>query len=127
MSKHYCPATMCPLIAPNGSPWTGQKNHPCPQRHSHEADDGGCFWYQGYGGTGCDGRSSAKEQVCEMEAEGHTLQAGPIIRKRDHVVLPKTYDCERAAQCQWQIECGAELCPPRLALAKGLDPKVCNW
>ena len=27
-----CPATMCPLIAPNGSPWTGEKNGVCPEQ-----------------------------------------------------------------------------------------------
>jgi hypothetical protein len=39
----FCPATMCPLTAPNGSPWTGQYNAPCP-RHD-DLDRGGCPWW----------------------------------------------------------------------------------
>lgn len=28
-TETFCPATMCPLIAPKGSPWTGSFNTPC--------------------------------------------------------------------------------------------------
>ncbi len=37
----FCPATMCPLFAADGSPWTGDVNAIC--EHSHEK----CGWWDG--------------------------------------------------------------------------------
>lgn len=38
-----CPASMCPLIAPNGSPWTGDKDADCPE--SDDIENNGCPWW----------------------------------------------------------------------------------
>lgn len=122
----FCPATMCPLFAAEGSPWTGQKNAVCPQRHGEYPADGGCIWYQGFGGTGCDGAAAAASQVIEAEQHGSTFQIGPVQQKRGPA-SPRTYDCPRAGDCQWQVEAGAGLCPPRLALSNGIDARVCAW
>lgn len=121
-----CPATMCPLFAADGSPWTGHKRAPCPER---EADpnqrgpqtDGGCiFWSDG---QGCDGCGAAAQQVDEVVRTGATLQLIPSPR---HTSRPRTFDCPHAATCSWQVHRDA-LCPPRQALADGIDPRHCAW
>lgn len=120
----FCPATMCPLFARDGSPWTGDKNSPCPQKGGMKR--GCCAWWQGFGGTGCDGATSATMQVLEAVATGRALQVGPIQMQRP-TAAPRTYDCPRAHECQWQQEAGDGLCPPRLALSAGVDPKACAY
>lgn len=123
----FCPATMCPLFAAGGSPWTGGKNVECPRRHASSQAGRGCGWYQGFGGCGCDGRTAALEQIEGMAAQGAVFQIGPVTVKRAAPTAPKSYDCPRAAECQWQIESGKTLCPPRLALAQGIDPRACAY
>lgn len=113
----FCPASMCPLIAPDGSPWTGQKNSACERE--------ACGWFDGKSGH-CMGASAAVEQVGDASRRGWVLQLGHGA-KRYTKASPKTYDCARAHECQWQVEAGDGLCPPRLALSQGLDPKVCNY
>lgn len=127
MAETYCPASMCPLIAPDGSPWTGQKNARCPQKHSMDPSCG-CAWFQGFGGAGCDGASSAHEQIAEAAEGHHVLQLGPRRKKRERAA-PRDYDCPRSHDCQWQAEAEAEggLCPPRTALRLGLDPRLAAY
>jgi hypothetical protein len=109
---------MCPLFAANGSPWTGDKNAPCIKAE--------CGWWKGFGGDGCDGCTAALTQIEDVREAGRTLQLGPIRQKREETA-PREYDCPRASECQWQIECAPALCPPRYALSKGIDPRACAW
>lgn len=139
----FCPATMCPLTAPNGSPWTGEKNKVCQQRKPDRGPDmellspppgkpAGCGFWQGFGGTGCDGCTGAHHQIAEAIADEGVLVIGPAQPKRMTAEERKRvwdYDCGRAHECQWQIEADRDggLCPPRSALRLGLDPRICNW
>jgi hypothetical protein len=72
------------------------------------------------------GAAAAVEQVSQADDRGFVLQLGHGA-KRYSKTSPKTYECARAHECQWQREAGDCLCPPRLALSRGLDPKVCNY
>ena len=109
----FCPATMCPLFATEGSPWTGDKNHHCQRAE--------CLWFQG---GHCTGRDAAMMQVLDAGLGLPVLQIGAVRARRGVAGPPKTFDCPRASECQWQAEASPGLCPPRLALARGLDPKV---
>jgi hypothetical protein len=121
----FCPATMCPLFASAGSPWTGNKNAVCPRRHSEDPAKG-CAWYQGFGGIGCDGMNAASMQIESVHQHGSVLQIGPVAQKRGPAA-PRAFDCPRAKDCQWQLESGAALCPPRHALSLGIDPRAAAW
>lgn len=111
-TSSFCPATMCPLFAADGSPWTGEKNAPCAR------DERVCPWW----GAGCSS-GGPHEQVHEasMSAHGAVQVAGPNKVKRGRA-KPRSYDCARAAECAWQQQ-SDRLCPPRLALSLGLDPR----
>ena len=113
--KAFCPATMCPVMAPNGSIWTGQTNALC------EKEECG-FFHKGH----CEGQGAAYEQVAEVEEKGFTLHLNPEGDKF-HKRKPMAYACPRAAECQWQREAGDKLCPPRFALSQGIDPRVCLY
>jgi len=115
----FCPASMCPLVAPTGSPWTGEKNAPCPE-HSN-LDHGGCPWFTIACSTG-----GIRHQVDEaFKAGGRAMVLGPNQPRRHEIGEPRTYDCARAGDCSWQKHAKGELCPPRYALSLGLDPRVC--
>jgi hypothetical protein len=106
-----CPATMCPIMAPDGSMWTGEKDAPCIQS--------ACGFFD----RKCFAASAAFEQVEDVKRNGSTLQLNPKggkFAKRK----PMAYDCPRANDCQWQKE-SQGLCPPRLALSVGVDPRAC--
>lgn len=121
MTTMHCPATMCPLIAPNGSPWTGAVNVPCPG-HARDAE-GGCAWWFMACATG--GIQDQVEQA--IAAGGHAVVAGPNQPRRDELSAARSYDCPRAHDCRWQEQAekaGRPLCPPRDALARGADPRV---
>lgn len=109
----FCPASMCPLIAKDGSPWTGQKNVKCIK-------DACGFFHDGH----CEGSMHARCQADEVKQKGFTLTLNPAGRKF-HNRKPMNYDCPRSEDCQWQQERGGDLCPPRYALSLGLDPRVC--
>jgi len=122
----YCPATMCPLIAPEGSPWTGQKNSPCEGAEAVFKDDkyvSGCAWFNDGHCVGCAG---AHQQIGEAADGSFVAVLGPNKPKRQEARASRDYDCPRAGECQWQIEADAEngLCPPRSALRLGLDPRL---
>lgn len=108
----FCPATMCPLFARDGSPWTGDKNAHCARTD--------CLWFHN---GHCEGAMGAIEQIADADEGRSPFQVGPIAAKRDRAE-PRTFDCPRAHECQWQVEAGDKLCPPRLALSLGLDPKL---
>ena len=77
-----CPATMCPLFAPDGSKWTGEQNANCPENSEK------CEWWQGFGGTGCDGCTAANMQVIDVMAGGTNLQLAVVehgLEKKDQV------------------------------------------
>lgn len=117
MSVTFCPATMCPLFAKDGSPWTGDHNAKC--------EGLGCGWFDI--DEGCQGAVASFTQIAEVAHGGGLLQLGPITAKRRDQAKPRTYDCARAHECQWQLEYGEQLCPPRHALALGIDPKTCAY
>jgi hypothetical protein len=68
------------------------------------------------------------DEAAECGGRSSTPIAGPNQPRR-HVIGPaKSYDCPMAAVCRWQEQAekvGRALCPPRDALAKGIDPRVC--
>lgn len=126
INQTFCPASMCPLFAPNGSPWTGNYNSVCPQKAAYvegkDVDYTGCGFYHS-DEKGCDGVGCANLQLREVRAMGSTLQIGPVQQKLESVNKNENYDCGRAHECQWQIQIGALLCPPRQALKEGIDPR----
>ena len=116
-----CPASMCPLIAPNGSPWTREYAAPCP---GHDGlDIGGCSWW----GVACStGGIHALVERAEQQ-EGKALVIGPNQPRRG-ISRSRQYDCPKASVCRWQEQAeiaGRKLCPPRDALARGIGPCVC--
>jgi hypothetical protein len=116
-----CPASMCPLIAPKGSPWTGQYGAPCPG-HADDAA-GGCGWWTLACSTG-----GIQAQVEEAAAAGGAmLVVGPNQPRRTGTDQPRSYECPKAKECRWQEQAekaGRPLCPPRDAMARGMDPRV---
>ena len=49
-----------------------------------------------------------------------------MVRPAAERCEPQTYDCPIAAVCVWQNLSGPnQLCPPREALSRGFDPRVC--
>ena len=114
-----CPATMCPLFARDGSPWTGEKSAPCPGHD--DLDNGGCPWW----GMACSG-GGPHSQIAEAKTYGGVAVVGPVRPQRVGATEPRTYDCPHATECQGQIRSalGGRLCPPREALAHGLDPRT---
>jgi len=86
IGQTVCPASMCPLFAKDGSPWTSEKNARCP-KHAHDPDrpgSEGCgFW-----DNGCDGAGGAMNQVEEAREYGGTLQIGPVHQKRHELARP---------------------------------------
>jgi hypothetical protein len=119
-----CPATMCPLMAPQGSPWTGDKDGPCPQR---PPGLGGCGWWGAFGASGCAGVMAAHEQMAAASGGRFVLQIGPVQADQARRMPSKSFDCPKAERCQWQVEAGDKLCPPRQALKLGLDPRICAY
>ena len=118
MTCTQCPASMCPLIAKDGSPWTGTYGSPCPEQD--DIDNGGCPWWSMACGTG-----GIQMQVEEAAAcNGRAGVAGPNKPRRE-MGTPRHFDCPKAGVCSWQKQAGERLCPPRDALARGIDPRVC--
>lgn len=116
-----CPASMCPLIAPNGSPWTGQFGGPCPGHDDIHTD--GCPWWSMACSTG--GIQMQVEEAARNN--GRAFVIGPN-RPRREAGTARSYECPKAPVCRWQeqaVKAGRTLCPPRDALARGLDPRVC--
>jgi hypothetical protein len=111
----FCPASMCPLFAANGSPWTGDYDAPCEREK--------CGWY--HGGR-CEGGDGARHQVNEVINNIRPLQIG-VVRMKHRNVKARKFDCPNAHRCQWQMEAGEGLCPPRYALSKGIDPRSCAY
>lgn len=117
-----CPASMCPLIAPNGSPWSGEFEAKCPGHDDLEKD--GCPWW----GMSCQGGNHQEVVEEAARAGGYAVVLGPRQPKRGGIQNPRSYDCPKASTCRWQEQAtlsGRELCPPRDALARGMDPRVC--
>lgn len=117
-----CAATMCPLFAADGSPWTGGYRSPCAG-----AD---CGFYTK--GSGCDGGRNASFEVERISQSGKPqLQLAPAIGRRGTQYAgrdAREFDCPYAAVCQWQRDAPAgELCAPRKALALGVDPASCAY
>src|SRR5258706_9134080 len=113
-----CPASMCPLIAKDGSPWTGEYDDPCPGHDNEET--GGCAWWSMACSTG-----GIQNQVEEAAAHhGRMVVIGPNKPKRE-LGMARSYNCPKATVCRWQEQAekeGRKLCPPRDALARGIDP-----
>lgn len=63
--------------------------------------------------------------VNRAAAEGGAgFVAGPNQPRR-LLSAPRSYDCPKASVCRWQQIAAERLCPPRDALARGIDPRVC--
>ena len=117
--KVFCPASMCPLIAPNGSPWTGDKNAECPEHDDIEHQ--GCPWFS----MAC-GNGGIHYQVDEAyKKQGKSFVIGPN-KPRDGIKNSKEFNCPRTNDCSWQkyTKHKSGLCQPRYALSLGLDPRV---
>lgn len=115
-----CPASMCPLIAPNGSPWTGRYGALCPGHD--DLVSGGCPWWAMACSTG-----GIQAQVEEAAGDGGVLMVvGPNQPRRPGFGAPREYECPKADECRWQEIASKDgrLCPPRDALARGMDPRV---
>jgi len=113
-----CPASMCPLIAPDGSPWNGRYGSPCYGTSV-------CHYWS----VTCD-TGGIQKWVEEAAANGgHREIVGPNKPRRG-LAKPREYDCPHAAVCRWQERAereGRALCPPRDALMRGIDPRVCAY
>ncbi len=118
MADMLCPASMCPLIAKDGSPWTGEKAGSCPGHDDIDTD--GCPWWS----MACSTGGIQRQVDRAFEHGGRAFVVGPN-RPRRGFAEPRSYDCPHAAVCQWQAQAGDRLCPPRDALARGMDPRVC--
>jgi hypothetical protein len=114
----FCPASMCPLIAPKGSPWTGAYNTNCQGKD--------CAWFNKKSDR-CEGSLSANLQIDEVLETGRTLQLGS--KGHFHDRKPLDYQCPREHECQWQKEADRDqqTCPPRRALKEGKDPRICLY
>ena len=60
-----------------------------------------------------------------IEHTGKLLPIAVLNRPFKIEIKPNEFQCPRAHECKWQLEAGEELCPPRRALAAGLDTQVC--
>lgn len=119
MSNVMCPASMCPLIAPNGSPWTGKKDSICSEHD--DLDSGGCPWWMMACSTG-----GHHQEVDFMERyKSKAFVIGPN-QPKDFKGESKTYKCQREDECSWhkQALLKGTICPPRYAMSKGFDPRV---
>lgn len=119
-----CPASMCPLIAPDGSPWSGPGNSPCPGHDDIDTD--GCPWWSMACAVG--GIQGLVEEAVQLGGKSSMPILGPNKPKRHEIGSARRYDCPKAGVCQWQEQAqikGKQLCPPRDALARGIDPRVC--
>lgn len=120
MGGYQCPASMCPLIAPDGSPWTGRYGAPCP---GHEdLSDGGCPWWSMACSTG-----GVQHEVELAAANGGAAAVLGPNKPRRLAGSSRTYECPKMSICRWQQQAelaGRDLCPPRDALRRGIDPRV---
>jgi len=110
---------MCPLIAKDGSPWTGDESAPCPE------DENVCPWWAIACSTG------GVRELVEHAVRGAPLPVfgpnKPSSYAADPAKIGRTFDCQKAAVCSWQKQAGHEghkLCPPRYALGRGFDPRI---
>ena len=120
MSCVECPVTMCPLFGKDGSPWTGEKNAPCPE------DELICGWWTAACSTG------GIQGLVDTAGAGRPVPVlGPNKPKgyrADPAKVGRFFDCPKAAVCSWQkqaLKSGRVLCPPRDALKRGFDPRIC--
>lgn len=113
---------MCPLIAKDDSPWTGEYGGICPGHDDIETD--GCPWWSMACSTG--GIQQLVEEAAECGGRGMVV-LGPNKQRRFQIGEPREYDCPKASVCRWQeqAEKHGRICPPRDALKRGIDPRVC--
>ena len=110
---------MCPLIAAKGSPWTGDKDTACPE-NEHD-----CPWWTISCSTG------GIQGLVDAAVAGQPVAVvGPNKPKRYHADMRQVrfFDCPKASVCSWQKQARASghvLCPPRDALKRGFDPRIC--
>jgi hypothetical protein len=100
-----CAVTMCPLVAPFGSPWTGNKEAECAVV--------ACHWHDFNNVDGCLAVNEGLTAIASLEKS----------TPEELRVEAKLFDCPKAEICKWQQQ-SEGLCPPRLALSKGIHPRV---
>ena len=71
-----CPASMCPLVAKDGSPWTGEYAAKCPGHD--DLKSGGCPWWSMACSTG--GIQGLVEEAADNEGRAHVV--GPNQPRR---------------------------------------------
>jgi len=113
----FCPATMCPLFAPNGSPWTGEVNTPCAKSDCDYYDTKASFCFAG---------QDAFSFVEDAKKHGDCMRfSGPKdLSKIEPQPAPT---CDREHECEWQRTASPGLCAPRYAITIGVDPRACCW
>ena len=81
----FCPATMCPLFAADGSRFSGAVNARCERE--------GCRWFDR---TICQaGRVVIGEVAMASAGQGSWPLLNDPMRRRE-------FDCPRAHECSWQ-------------------------
>lgn len=100
-----CPATFCPLFASAGSPWTGERRAQC------EGD--GCGWWDERWYRGCIAGPDAAAEIWR------TFNGKAPVRQKP--------ECKHENECQWQRQLGQAVCPPRLAVMHGADPRIASF
>lgn len=119
-----CAATMCPLFAPDGSPWTGNYRSAC--------EGPACGFFDQPTGK-CDGGNGARYEVDQIAVTKRPqLQLAGVVhgqRTTEYVDRDaREFDCPYSGVCQWQKDAGeGQLCPPRHALSLGVDPRACAY
>jgi hypothetical protein len=111
---------MCPLIAHKGSPWMEDKaDTDCPE------DANICPWWDIACSTG------GIQGLVDRAIAGHPVPVVGPNKPNRYTADPskaRFYSCELASTCSWQKQAalhGQVLCPPRNALLKGFDPRIC--
>ncbi|HXJ14898.1 MAG TPA: hypothetical protein VNH19_21705, partial [Candidatus Limnocylindrales bacterium] len=91
-----------------------------------DLDTDGCPWWSMACATG--GIQQLVEEAAELSGRSSMPIFGPNQPHRHVIGSSREFDCPKATVCRWQEQAekqGRKLCPPRDALGRGIDPRVC--